>query len=201
MDEDNITQDGNAGEPQLSPSAPEGAVSSVAKDQADSLSLAELNRLTGKQFPTKESALKSITDTFSYVGKKREDVANEVKAELGASQATDKLAKELEEMRKERFFDRNPKYAEPSVRKLIERLGGQPDQVVNSDEFKAVFDKVSSYDESQKLKTVLGSNPRIAASRDSLAKAREISATRQEGTSDEVSSLVANAVKDAYGMR
>jgi hypothetical protein len=201
MDEDNITQEGNAGESQLNSAAPEGAVGTVTKDQADSLSLAELNRLTGKNFPSKESALKSITDTYSYVGKKREDVAREVKAEISASDVTDKLARELEEMRKERFFDRNPKYAEPSVRKLIERLGGSPEQTVDSPEFKAVFEKVSGYDESQKLKTVLGSNPRIAASRDSLAKAREISMAGQAGTSDEVNALVANAIKDAYGMR
>lgn len=183
----------------MNAAAPDGAVSAVAKDQADSLSLAELNRLTGKQFPTKESALKSITDTFSYVGKKREDVAREVKAEMSASDVTEKLARELEEMRRERFFDRNPKYAEPSVRKLIERLGGSPEQVVDSEEFKAVFEKVSGYDESQKLKTVLGSNPRIASSRDSLAKAREIASARGEA-SEEVGSLVANAVKDAYGL-
>jgi hypothetical protein len=201
MDEDNITQEGNAGASQLNAAAPEGAVGTVTKDQADSLSLAEINKLTGKNFPSRESALKSITDTFSYVGKKRDDVAREVKAEISASDVTDKLARELEEMRKERFFDRNPKYAEPSVRKLLERIGGNPEQVVDSPEFKTLFEKVSGYDESQKLKTVLGSNPRIAASRDSLAKAREISASGQAGTSDEVNALVANAIKDAYGMR
>jgi hypothetical protein len=194
---ENIIPEGNAGAPQLSATTPEGTVGSVAAP-ASTITLEELNTLTGKQFPTKEAALKSIKDTASYVGMKVEDVEKRVLAKAQESNKTDALALELETMRKERFFDKNPQYADENTRKIIERLGGNPVDVVASPEFKSVFEKVQGYDETQKLKTVLDSNPRLASSRDNLTKARELKA--QGATTDQISQLAVNAVKDAYGL-
>lgn len=190
---DDIIPNGNADAPQLSAAAPEGTVTPGAP-QASAITLEELNTLTGKQFPTKEAALKSIKDTQSYVGMKVEDVEKR----LQANSQTETLAKELAEMRKERFFDKNPQYADDNTRKIIERVGGNPADVVSSPEFKAVFEKVQGFDETQKLKTVLDSNPRLASSRDGLTKASEMKS--QGASTDAVSKLVVGAVKDAYGL-
>ena len=141
--------------------------------------------------------MKAIKDTFSYVGKKTDDIKREVLSTVRNDERIDLLAKELAEERKERFYDKNPQYA--SLRSVIEKAGGNPSEVVNQEWFKEISTKVSGYEESQKLRTVLESNPRLSSSRDSLTKARDSSA-RHDRPTEEVESLVANAVKDAFGL-
>lgn len=90
------------------------------------------------------------------------------------------------------FYKDNPQYADANVRALIDKLGTSPSEVVASPEFKAVFEKAKGFDDSQKLRTVLDSNPRLATSRDALTKAVEM---RKAGAStDAISDLVAEAV-------
>lgn len=193
MEEENIISNGIADASQLNAPAPEETVGSVA---GEGMTLAEINTTLGKNFPTKEAALKSFKDTFSYVGKKKEDIEREVTSKLQVNEQTNKLAQEIEEMRKERFYDKNPQYS--SLRSVIEKAGGNPADVVNQDWFKEISTKVSGYEETQKLKTVLESNPRLASSRDSLSKARELSQTG--GSRDAIENNILNAVKDAYGL-
>ena len=140
-----------------------------------------------------------MEDTFSYVGKKKEDIQKEVLSTVQADNGKiETLAKSVEQLTKEMFFKDNPQYAEPSIRKFIEATGGNPSEVVNRPEFQEIFQKVSGFEESQKLRTVLESNPRLASSQDSLAKAREVLST--SGKSEEVDSLATKAVKEAYGL-
>lgn len=194
MPEDNINSDGQLDASQLNAAGPEEPVSNVP---ADGLTLSELNTALGKNFPTKEAAIKSFKDTYSYVGKKVDDIKREVLSDVKTDDRLNQLANELAEERKERFYDRNPGYA--PLRSVIEKMGNSPSEVVNSAEFKGIYEKISGYDESQKLKTVLESNPRLSSSRDSLTKAREMSVGLDRPT-DAVESMVANAIKDAYGM-
>ena len=213
MDPENITGSELPDASQLNAPGSEPTVGSVPAAPAataptqtvEALSLAEINASLGKQFPTKEAAIKAFKDTFSYVGKKKEDIEREVRANVQADSRIDQLAKELEAERKERFFDRNPQYADPAVRKFIEKVGGNPQDVVNSEEFKGIFNKVVEYDKSAKLKTVLESNPRLQVSKDSLSKARDIASTavRPDGqltgkAKEESERLVLDAVKSAY---
>lgn len=194
MPDDDTTSGALGDTPQLSVAPAPGAVGSVP---SDSMSLSELNEYLGKDFKDKSVALKALKDTFSYVGKKKEDIEREVLSTFQQNDKTDKLAQEMEQMRKDMFYKDNPQYA--SLRDVIEKVGGNPAEVVNQGWFKETYTKVSGYDESQKLKTVLESNPRLASSRDSLTKARELQATAGKNT-DEVEQLVVNAVKDAYGL-
>lgn len=201
MPEENISADGQPEVSHVNTPDPEVPVGSVS---ADGLSLSEINQFLGKNFPTKEAALKSWRDTNSYVGKKTDDIKRDVMAELKANEKTDILARELEDMRKEQFYDRNPKYANPSIRKFIESTGKKPSEVVETPEFKEIFEKVSGYDESQKLKSVLETNPRLASSRDALTKAREIQQANpdpQGAARDEIENLAARAVIDAYDLK
>lgn len=177
---------------------PSGAQAAIA---VEVLTLAEINEQLGKQFPTKESAIKAFKDTFSYVGKKKEDIEKEVRANIQQDDRVSKLEKDLAAERKERFFDRNPQYAEPTVRKLIEKIGGEPTDVVNTEEFKQVFEKMSGYDKTQKLKTVLESNPRLVASRDSLAKARDAQQKSGGVVTHEVQAHAVDAVMDAFDLK
>ncbi len=205
MDPENITGQGLPDGSQLNPADPSSTVGNgtgtgtAPAQSVEALSLAEINKQLGKNFPTKESALKALSDTFSYVGKKKEDIEKEVRGAINTDTRIDTLAKELEAERKERFFDKNPQYADPAVRKLIETIGGNPSEVVNREEFKTVFEKVSGFDKSTKLKTVLESNPRMASSRDNLTKARDIVKNTGQVTHD-VQNLAVNSVKDAFGL-
>lgn len=183
---------------------PAGGTPTVETVPAGELTLAELNTHLGKSFPTKETALKALSDTFSYVGKKKEDIEREVRSTIASDDKTSILAKEIEQMRKERFYDKNPQYADPSIRSIIESTGKEPHEVVETPAFKEVFAKVSGYDESQKLKTVLESNPRLTSSRDALTKAKEMTTANPElngSGKDERDALVVSAVKDAFGLK
>lgn len=193
MYEDNITPDALSDESQLNSADAYGTVDAVTSGQsADALTLSELNEKLGKNFQDKETALKALKDTFSYVGKKKEDVVREVKSELNNEAKTDQLAKELQELRRERFFDKNPQYADASVRKLIESLGGEPHSVVERPEFKDVFEKVARYEESAKNSNVLESNSRLAQSKDTIQKAKELQ--KSGASQSEVEDLITKAV-------
>lgn len=183
MDQD-ITPEGQADGVDVAPVAPEGAVAGVAD-----LSLEELNQHLGKNFKDKETALKSLKDTFSYVGKKRDDIAKE----FGQEQKLSVIETELAKLRKDLWFKDNPDHA-PN-RALIEKLGDDPTKVIDSPEYKVIFEKVKGYDESQKLRTVLDSSPRIAAARDSFSKAKEAMQVGQKAKGEE---LVAQAVREAF---
>ena len=194
MEDNNTTPEAVPEASQLNAADANGTVGNVS---ADGMTLSELNQHLGKNFPNRDSALKAIKDTFSYVGKKKEDVKKEVLSEVNTDKRIDQLAKELAEERKERFYDRNPQYKD--LRSVIENAGGDPAEVVTKDWFKEISTKISGYNETQKLKTVLESNPRLSSSRDSLTKAREV-ASKTIRPTEEVEALVASAVKDAYGL-
>lgn len=193
MEDENITPEALPDASQLNAPDAQGTV----RSETEALTLDELNQALGKNFTDKASALKSFKDTFSFVGKRVEDVKKEVLGEIQNESRIDQLAKELEIERKERFYDRNPQYA--SLRKVIEKLGSNPADVVQSEEFKEIYTKVSGFDESQKLKTVLESNPRLTSSRDALSKAQELMTTGRN--KDEAEALVARAVIDALDLK
>jgi len=195
MQDDNIISDAQTDASQLNAPVAEGTVGSVP---SDAMTLAEINAALGKNFTSKDAALKSWKDTNSYVGMKTEDIEKRVLSRVQETDRTNALAQELEEMRKERFYDKNPQFASPEVRSFIESTGKKPQEVVESEAFKKIFEKVSGYDETQKLKTVLESNPRVVASRDALSKARELS--QSGGSKEAVEQNVVSAIKDAYGM-
>jgi hypothetical protein len=206
MDPDNTTAAAVPEGSQLNPAGAAATVAPAPVTAPEGLTLAELNEHLGKQFPNRDSALKALKDTFSYVGKKKEDIEKEVRASVQQNDGIERLSKELEVERRERFYDKNPQFADPSIRKIIESTGKSPQEVVNSEEFKTVFNKVSEYDKSQKLRTVLESNPRLATSKDNLSKARELqeaafkTGNYQGRPKEEVDRLAVDAVKEAYEM-
>lgn len=177
--EDDNTLDALGDESQLNSAPADGTVSPEPKPE-ETMSLAEMNALLGKDFKDKATALKSVKDTYSYVGKRKEDIMKEV----GGS--NNEIATELKTIKDNMFFDKNPDYA--PYRKVMEKMGTNPVEVANSEEFKGIFEKAKGFDESQKLKSVLVSNPRLAQTKDGLTKAREATNTEDRDR------LVAQAV-------
>lgn len=160
-----------------------GTVGNVS--DANNLILDELNSLLGKNFKDKATALKSVKDTYSYVGKRKEDITKEL------SSGTENVTKELKEIKSNMFFDKNPDYVQ--YRSLMEKMGDNPVDVANMPEFKGIFEKAVGYDKNQNLKSVLVSNPRLAMSKDNLTKAREATSV------DERERLATQAVLDSIG--
>ena len=189
MDSQDITPESLDGGAQLTTSSDEGTVSGV-----ESLSLEELNSALGKTYTNKEAALKSLKDTFTFVGKRKEDIMSEISRQNSealsrANEVVDKVTR----LERELWYRDNPDYAQ--YRGLIEKMGGNPSEVVQSSEFKSVFEKAKGYDETQKLRTVLESSPRVAASKSHLQKADE---ALKQGNRAQVEDAVAKAVREAY---
>lgn len=172
--------------------SPEGK-ENVSKESE--LTLQELNSLTGRKFESKEDALKSLKETFNFVGKRKEDIEKEILENQKKANDTSDLAKQLNELKHNLFYSQNPQY-EP-YRAVIGKLGDNPAEVINTAEFKDLFEKAKGFDASQKSKSVLESNPRIAVAKGHIDKARE---AVMNGRQVEAESYAARAVIEAFGL-
>ena len=161
-------------------------VTSPNKDNV--LSLEEINSFLGKNFTDKATALKALKDTQSFVGKRKEDFASELQ------QASQQTAEELRQIKEEMFYQKHPEYA--PYKDTIKAMGNNPAEVVENPAFKSLFEKARGFDESQSLKSVLESNPRVVASQDKLSKAREAVAS---GRFENAETLAAQAVLETLG--
>lgn len=151
-------------EPQPLDSKPEGEApegESKGGENVDALSLESLNKELGKDFKDVESALASLKETNSFVGKKKEDIAKDLTPPVDPSIAEkmDTLEKRLDESN---FYKDNPQYNNKETIDLIKGLGGKPEEVVEKDVFKNIFEKTSAYDKSQESKSVLHNSSRLA---------------------------------------
>lgn len=169
---------------------PEPAVSPEPSHE-ESLTLAELEAALGKKFPNKEKAIKALKDTNSYVGAKKDKLKEEVLAELGDQFISANRYNE------DMFYARNTEYS--GLRDVINAMAKAnnmtPQEVVETDTFKKVHESVTGYEKVQKTKTVLQSNPRIAASSNSLQQAHE---AMQGGNAEVAANLAAKAVREAF---
>ena len=145
-------------------------------DSKGAIPLDKLEEMTGKEFPSEEAALKSITDTFSHVGKQKEQVKDEVKEE------DDLVTKD--EFETELFFERNPDHKEN--REIIEALADKydttPADVIDSDAYQNVTGGSESANNSEQEDTVLQSDSRRSAAsgseEDTFERAQESGRTR-----------------------
>jgi len=203
MEEDDITLETLSGEDvdnedELGSSdGDDAAASGVSDDEdeevnEDKITLAELEEKLGKKFPNKEKALKALKDTFSYVGKKVEPKKEKVDLSNFVSK---------EQYEEDLFFSQNKQYNSPEIRKVITSLSKvnnlRPHEVVETDDFKNIFEKVEGYEKIQSTKTVLETNPRLVSSVDKLSKAKE---SADKGHKDAAENLATQAVLDAYDL-
>lgn len=182
------TQETQGDESQLNSAPVEGASNAVAQTspEVEAMTLNELNTLLGKSFKDKASAMDSLKQLNSYVGKKKEDIIKEL------SGGNENITKEIKQIKENLFYSKRPELEE--YRPLISKLGENPEEVVGTQEFKTIFEKAKGYDETVKLKTVLESNPRLTSSRDHMTKAREAS---QAGNKAQAENFALKAVLDS----
>jgi len=158
MEDENTTLDTLADESLESSTDGDEAVSEdVTEEEVKDLSLEDINKTLGKEFPTKEAALKSIKDTFSYVGKKKETIAEEVKPDTAGFVTKEQYEADV-------FFAQNNDLSD--VRSIIEAKA-KADSISVSEASKAedvqkIVSAVKSQSESEDSKNVLESNSRIS---------------------------------------
>ncbi len=133
-------------------------------DGEPKLTLEELNKSLGKEFPDIETAVKSVKDTYSYIGKKKDDV----KREVIESVKDDPNYMTKTEYEKERFFDKNPDY-----KPFKELLGDNPSEKIKDEAVGSVISDAIEHRKTQGNKSVIHSNARVADQSSDYAKDRE----------------------------
>lgn len=172
--------------------------------QEPSIPLSELKSVLGKNWADKSTALASLKEMQSYTGKVGQ-LENEVRKlqSQPLPAATGEMAElkaQLENIQKDTFFERNAEFK--SIRPVVETFskarGKTLSETVELPEVKELLAKVSGFEQSQKMRTVLESNPRLASSQDKMTKAQELSSTRSRKALREGADLAVGAVMDAY---
>lgn len=190
--------------PQLSPAGGNAAVGGQSP-QEPMIPLSELNRGLGKEFKDKDAAIKSLKDTQSYVAE-----VGTLKAQVErlqgqpqtpvASREVAELKAQLENIQEDNFFERNQplKSIRPIVKAFAKANGKRLEEVVELPEIKELLTKVSGFEQGQKMRTVLESNPRLASSQDKMSKAQDLAGTRSRKALTQAAELATNAVMEAY---
>ena len=178
-----------------------------------------LSEMLGRQFTSDEDALKSVKDTYSYVGKAgkyekaiktvaeargvSEDEAVKIIMESSSQKPTENPAVDESKFISRKEFEENTFYAEKKeyapYKEIISALGAQsgksPAEVVELDSFKNVYGKAQAAEEMEKSKSVLSTNPRLGQAQDKITSAREALAT---GNSAVAFNAATDAVREAF---
>ncbi len=150
------------------------------------LTLAELNARLGRNYTDKDSALKGLSDTFSFVGKKVETTATAQPQNPSYASAQDVKA-----LQEDLFYSQNPDYVE--YRKTIAMMGSNPAEVVNSEAFKILWDKVKVADDASKKKSVVSSSPRLAQTQTVMDEAVKVA--NATGSAEATADILAKAIR------
>lgn len=173
----------------------EAAVSEQAQSSdVEALTLEEIKAALGKNFESKEKALKAIKDTFSYVGKKQEDATTAAERKLAES-GNYVLRSEIET----EFFYRDNKEAS-AHRTLVDAVakanGISAREAAQLPDVKKVLESASAYEAQEAAKTVMSSSSRLGTTSDKLAEARKAMAT---GNKSAAADAATAAVREAFG--
>lgn len=191
MDENNPTGETLAGGAQLTPADGGAAVDS------STLTLAEMNQYLGKDFKDKESALKAVKETFSYVGKRKEDIAAEVRALSAPAPQTSpdsELKSQVQSLNDRLFFSENPEFK--GYEAIIKKMGSDPAEVIGSEEFKKVFEQGKVATEVEQKRSVVSSSSRLAQSKSTVDNAIQIANARGTSGTDVAEALARGILRD-----
>lgn len=172
--QDNLTE---AAQPDANQLDAAGARTAVGSP--DAISLAALNQLLGKEFKDTATAMQSLKDTQSFVGRRLEAVVQ---------QPTDVASKsDVQALQNQLFYATNPQYKDYAD--LIASMGGNPAEVVQKDTFKTVFEKVKAADEVTGTQSVVSSNARLAQTKSVTDEAIAVANSRGNTVEDVATTL------------
>lgn len=187
------------------PGGDDVASSEGVENDSQTVGLREImKQATGREYPDDEAAYKSLTETFSYVGKLGQKVktleqklqTTEVKTPENPEVLSkiDSLEKQLRETQ---FYANHPEYNNEDAKALIREMGNNPEEVTQKDAFKKAYSAIQANAEIEKSKSVLVSNPRLGQATDAISKARDLA---KEGKQSQASDMAVKAVMEAYDL-
>ena len=130
---------------------------------ADVLTVQEIEAALGKTFKTKDAALKSIKDTYSYVGTKIEPV------KTGTDET---VLNEIKNLKESIFYSQNPQYT--PYKAVISKISENPADAITTAEFKTMFENLIAFEKTNKTKSVLDTNSRIGQVTDKMSEALQL---------------------------
>ena len=181
----------------------EGAVNTPANGggtvEEPAIKLADLSKVLGTDFKDTATALQSIKETKDFVGKRQADAVAEAKASLQQTTPNmSHLESDVQSLKTDLFYSQNPQYQ--AVKPLIAKLGADPSTVVNSEEFKSVFEKVKVADEVAQNKSVVQSNQRLSQTPAPIMEQAINIANARGSTLEDVATVFAQQInKDSQG--
>lgn len=171
--------------------SPDGGVTVVKP----ALTLEEMNATLGSTFTDIESAKKGLKDTFTYVGKRKEDIIQEIKASSTPVATPDVASKgDIQALRNELFYSQNPQFK--PYQGMLSQLGADPAEVVNRPDVKGVIEKAQAADVVANNKSVVSSNSRLSQSKSVIDSAVQI-ANARGSTMEDVSLTFARAINES----
>jgi hypothetical protein len=149
--EENLTEETQVDESQLNSATGEEAVSTP-----EAFTLEELNSITGKQFKSKESALKSIQDMSKMAGKAADL--------MGKTKDAEDVRARLESAEQEVFLARNPQHEAnlELLQTLAKASGVSLKEATQLPVYLNVLEKTKMAEESVSKRTIASSNNRVA---------------------------------------
>lgn len=166
----------------------------VGTVQSPALRLDELNKLLGSDFKDTETALKALKDTKDFVGKRKEDIAAEVKAGLQQNASNNSaLESKVQSLETAVFYANRPDLRGHEA--IINAMGSNPARVVESEAFKTYFEKAKVADEVAQSKSVVSSNARISQSK-SIVDEAVLVANARGTTMEDVATVMARAINE-----
>lgn len=153
---------------------------------SDGLSLAELNKTLGKNFKDKETALRSLAETNSYVGKK---IAAVEPAPIDHS-----LKLEVDSLKEQVFYASHPEYQ--GHESIIKAMGSNPAEVVDGAAFKTYFEKAKVADEVAQTKSVVSSNSRLSQTKTVIDEGVNM-ANARGSTGEDIALVFARAINES----
>ncbi|MCK9370773.1 hypothetical protein M0R04_12760 [Candidatus Dojkabacteria bacterium] len=112
---------------------------------------------------------KTLSKQFTEIDKLKKELAKS--SGTGSSAGIeDKISKLEQRIVEKEFYADNPDYK--PFQTLISKLGSNPLEVVQTNEFKQLAEKAIAFDKLENAKSVLKSNPRLSKATDNLSEAK-----------------------------
>lgn len=163
-----------------------------------------LKTVLNKDFPTNEAAIKSLQDTYKAVTEQGGTIKTltQAKEEAESKAVSPDLEAQVQtlqtQVRDANFYAANPDFNTPEAKALIEKFGGNPEEVVNDEVFKNAFGAITKTAEMEQSQSVLHTNPRLGVAQDGMTKASE---ALKSGDDAGAASAAVGAVLDAYALK
>lgn len=145
--------------------------------ESPSIKLEDLNKVFGTDFKDAASALRSVKETKDFVGRRKDDIAAELKASMAPAQSPDvELKSQVQNLQEQLFYTQNPQYK--GYENVIKAMGSNPADVVGTEVFKGIFEKAKVADEVAQTKSIVASNARLSQSKTVIDEAVNIANAR-----------------------